>query len=151
MSQSLSDLLVHVVFSTKHRQALLRDRSLRSEMHAQLAGASKTLQCPAIIVGGVEDHIHLLARMSRTIAPADWIKEIKRVTSIWVKTREPKLAHFAWQAGYGAFSVSRSNVEVVSDYIRRQEEHHAKFDFQTEFRSLLQKHEIDYDERYVWD
>ena len=151
MSQSLSNILVHVVFSTKDRKPLLRNLDLRNQMHAQLGGASKTLNCPPIIVGGFEDHIHMLARQSRTIALSDWVKELKRVTSIWIKEESPNYALFAWQSGYGAFSVSQSQSAKAIKYIENQEAHHKTRDFKAEFRELLERHEIEYDERYVWD
>jgi len=150
MPQSLSNVIVHVVYSTKSRKAFLRDPQLREEMHKQLGGASKTLHCPPVIVGGSEDHVHLLARQSRTISLADWIKELKRTTSLWIKERDPRQKAFQWQAGYGAFSVSQSKVAQVVEYVENQEEHHRRFDFKTEFRRLLERHGIPYDERYVW-
>ena len=107
MPQSLSKVLVHIVFSTKDRKPYLRDLDIRKQMFAQLGGASKTLNCQSIIVGGIEDHIHLLAQQSRTIALADWVKELKRVTSIWIKEISSEHKSFAWQAGYGAPSVAR--------------------------------------------
>lgn len=143
--------MVHIVFSTKERRPYLPDPTLRDEMHRQLGGSSKTLNCAPILVGGVEDHVHILAKQARTISLADWIKELKRVTSLWIKGREPQLKDFAWQAGYGAFSVSQSDAPRVIEYIRGQEEHHKKFDFQTEFRTFLKRYEIEFDERYVWD
>ncbi|MFM9963037.1 MAG: transposase [Planctomycetaceae bacterium] len=151
MSQSLSNVIVHVVFSTKDRLPLLADKDIRAQMHAELGGTSKTLICPPIITGGVEDHIHLLARQSRTITLADWIKELKRVTSIWIKEKGPQFKDFAWQAGYGAFSVSQSQSGKVIEYIQKQEEHHKSKDFKTAFREFLERHAIEYDERYVWD
>ena len=151
MPQSLSNVIIHMVFSTKHRQPFLRETDLREEMHRQLGGASKTLDCPPIIVGGTEDHVHVLARQARTIRLADWIKELKRTTSVWVKERNRRQERFQWQAGYGAFFVSQSNTDQVVEYIANQEEHHRRFDFKTEFRALLDRHGIKYDERYVWD
>ena len=151
MSQSLSNILIHVVFSTKDRVPFLRDPDIRNQMHAELGGTSKTLNCPTLIVGGAEDHIHLLARESRTITLSEWVKELKRVTSIWIKEKSPQFETFAWQAGYGAFSVSQSQSGKVIKYIQEQETHHRKQDFKTEFREFLERHEIEYDERYVWD
>jgi putative transposase len=151
MSQSLSNVIVHVVFSTKDRCPFLRDRELRERLHSQLGGTSKTLNCPPIITGGVEDHIHLLARQSRTITLAEWVKELKRVTSIWIKEQSPRLDAFAWQSGYGAFSVSQSQRDKVAEYIEQQEEHHRTQDFKSEFRQFLIRHEVEFDERYVWD
>ena len=151
MPQSLSNLIIHLVYSTKIRKPFLRDDSVRDEMHRQLGGTSKTLGCPPLLVGGVEDHVHILARQARTITVADWVKELKRVTSLWIKEKHPDLQDFQWQAGYGAFSVSQSNADQVVKYIQEQKEHHKRFDFQTEYRGLLERHGIEYDERYVWD
>ncbi len=151
MSQSLANILIHIVFSTKGRIPFLQDPDIRSQMHAELGGTSKSVNCPPIIVSGVGDHIHMLARQSRTISLADWVKELKRVTSLWIKEKSPRHQDFAWQAGYGAFSVSPSQSSKVIQYIRDQEIHHRKHDFQAEFRELLERHGIEYDERYVWD
>jgi REP element-mobilizing transposase RayT len=151
MPQSLSAVYLHLVFSTKQRRPFLRDRDLREETHAYLGGISKALGCTPVRIGGVEDHVHLLARQSRTLSQAGWVKELKRSSSLWLKERDRAMCDFAWQAGYGAFSVSASNVEAVRDYIARQEEHHRKASFQDEFRAMLKKHGVTWDERYVWD
>ncbi|QDT69960.1 Transposase IS200 like protein [Planctomycetes bacterium MalM25] len=151
MPQSLANIAVHLVFSTKDRQPFLANDGLRAEVHNQLGGASKTLDCAPLIAGGVEDHVHVLVRMSRTITVSDWVKELKRVTSIWIKARDPKLGEFQWQAGYGAFSVSQSEITRVKAYIANQAEHHRERDFKEEFRLLLERHRIEFDERYVWD
>jgi REP element-mobilizing transposase RayT len=112
---------------------------------------SKQLDCPPILVGSVEDHLHLLARFGRTITQAEWVKELKRVSNLWLKERDRDYAGFAWQGGYADFSVSQSNLEQVKQYIAGQEEHHRKIGFQDELRALLRKHEIEWDENYVWD
>jgi putative transposase len=151
MSQSLSAVYLHAVFSTKERRPFLREASLRLEMHAFLGGVSRQLGCPSIIVGGTGDHIHQLIRFGRTITQADWIKEIKRASSLWIKQREPRLRNFAWQAGYGFFSVSLTDLDVIRRYIASQEEHHHIISFQDEFRSMLKQHGVEWDERYVWD
>ncbi len=151
MPQSLSNVLVHIVFSTKDRSPFLQDKEIRKLMHAELGATSKSLNCPSIAVGGVADHIHLLARQSRTICLSDWVKELKRVTSIWIKGQSPQLEAFTWQAGYGAFSVCQSQLDRVIKYIEDQEVRHLEKDFKTEFRQLLELHEMEYDERYVWD
>jgi putative transposase len=106
---------------------------------------------PAKLIGGVEDHIHALFNLSRTWCVADVVESIKTSTSKWIKTQAPELKLFSWQSGYGAFSVSRSNLGEVEDYIRRQKEHHRRQDFKDEFRGLLKRHDVEYDERYVWD
>jgi REP-associated tyrosine transposase len=148
MGQSLSNILIHAVFSTKERRPFLADVVFRDELHAMLGGASSTLECTPVIVGGVADHLHVLANLSRTISPADWIKEIKRVTSVWAKQHQPL---FGWQNGYGAFSVSQSMCTRVTEYIRDQESHHRKMDFQSELRELLRRNGVSFDEQYVWD
>ena len=106
---------------------------------------------PAKLIGGIADHIHALFNLSRTWCVADVVEAVKTSTSKWMKTQDPVLRAFSWQTGYGAFSVSRSNVETVEEYIRNQRVHHRVQDFKTEFRGLLKKHEVEYDERYVWD
>jgi putative transposase len=151
MPQSLSSVHIHLVFSTKGREPFLRGAEIREEMHAYLGGVSKKLDCFPLIVGGTEDHAHLLCRLARIISQADWVKEIKRVSSIWIKKREPALAAFAWQGGYGAFSVSASAIDKTREYIAGQQEHHKKLTFQDEYRTFLRKHGMEWDERYVWE
>jgi REP element-mobilizing transposase RayT len=152
MPQSLSAVYLHLVFSTKDRVPFLRDATVRESLHAYLGSVSGRLDCPTLIVGGVEDHVHLLARHGRRIAQSDWVKEVKRVSSTWIKEEYgSKYADFAWQAGYAVFSVSISNIDEVRHYIANQEEHHRKGTFQDELRALLRKHNIEWDERYVWD
>ncbi|MGH7950197.1 MAG: IS200/IS605 family transposase [Candidatus Binataceae bacterium] len=125
--------------------------SRRAGLHSYLGGVSKQLDCPPLLVGGVEDHVHLLARFGRTITQAEWVKELKRVSNLWLKERGRDYADFEWQGGYADFSVSQSNLEPVKQYIAGQEEHHRKIGFQDELRALLRKHELDWDEKYVWD
>ena len=151
MPQSLSAVYIHLVFSTKERRPFLRDKTTRDGLHAYLGGVSKTLECPPLIVGGVEDHVHLLCRFGRTMTQAEWVKEVKRVSNRWLKEQGREYADFEWQGGYADFSVSQSNLEQVKEYIAGQEEHHRKLTFQDELRALLRKHEIEFDERYVWD
>jgi len=149
--QSLSKILVHAVFSTKDRRPFLRDKSLREELHRYIGGILSRLECQTIIVGGVEDHVHLLCALSRTCDAASMIKEVKRGSSLWLKTKSPDLADFAWQNGYGIFSIGFSQIETARDYISTQEEHHREVSFQDEFRQFLRRYEIEFDERYVWD
>ena len=151
MPQSLSAVYIHLVFSTKDRRPWLRDRSLRQSLHAYVGSVSKQLDCPALIVGGVEDHVHLLARFARTITQADWVKELKRVSSAWLKGQTREYVDFQWQGGYADFGVSQSNLEQVTRYIANQEKHHKKMSFQDELRALLRKHNLEWDERYLWD
>ena len=151
MPQSLAKIILHSVFSTKDRRPFLRDKSLRDELHHYIGGILTRHDCQSLIVGGVEDHIHILSVLSRTLEPAEMIKEIKRGSSLWIKTKAPELQDFAWQNGYGIFSVGFSQIPSVRDYIAGQEEHHKKISFQEEFRELLRRYEIEFDERYVWD
>ena len=151
MPQSLSVVYVHYVFSTQDRVPFLVDKSLRQQLHAHIAEVSNRLACPAVIVGGVEDHIHALVRQGRTVSQADWVKEVKRVSSHWVKPQGAGLARFAWQSGYGAFSVSATETGGVRRYIEGQEEHHKVFSFKEEFLELLAAHGESWDERYVWE
>src|SRR6516165_2802734 len=106
MSQSLTQIYLHIIFSTKDRIPHLKDKPLRDTLHAYMAGICKNLESPALIIGGVEDHVHLLTRHSKNLAVAMFIREIKRSSSKWVKQERAELSDFHWQAGYGAFSVS---------------------------------------------
>jgi REP-associated tyrosine transposase len=141
MPQSLSAVYIHLIFSTKDRQPFFRDKTLRADLHKFLGGTSKTLSCPPIIVGGIEDHVHLLSRFGRTISQAEWVKELKRVSNLWLKNQG--LRNFQWQGGYADFSVSASNLERVKSYIANQEEHHRKIGFQDELRKLLTRHKVE--------
>jgi REP element-mobilizing transposase RayT len=130
---------------------VMHDTPTREALHSYLGGVSKQLDCPPLLVGGMEDHIHRLARFGRTITQAEWVKELKRVSNLWLKERGRDFANFEWQGGYADFSVSQSNLEQEKQSIPRQEEHHRKMDFQDELRALLRKHQTEWDEKYVWD
>jgi REP element-mobilizing transposase RayT len=151
MPQSFAQIYLHIVFSTKHRQPFLQHKPLREEMHAYLGGICRDLGSPSLIVGGVADHLHLLCRFGRMLAVSVFLRELKRESSKWVKTKDPELAQFHWQDGYGAFSLSPGHVGILTSYIARQEDHHSTESFQDEYRRLLEKYGIEYDERYVWD
>lgn len=150
MPQSLSAVYIHLVFSTKERRPFLRDDAIRAALHPYLGKISKQLGCAPIITGGVEDHVHLLARFARTITQAEWVKELKRVSNLWLKS-EYSILDFEWQGGYADFSVSASNLEQVKKYILNQPQHHRKMNFQDELRTLLRRHDVEWDERYIWD
>ncbi len=150
MPQSLSYLLTHIVFSTKDRAPVL-DAPVRLSLHAYLATVARNVDCECFRVGGVADHVHLAVRLSRTITMAHLIEELKTSSSKWLKTQSPALAAFAWQRGYGAFSVSPSDLNPLLHYIDTQEDHHKTRTFQDEYRAFLKKYGIEYDERYVWD
>ena len=151
MSQSLVKNLVHLVYSTKHRKSWIPE-SIRDSLWAYQAGVFKELESPALIIGGVEDHVHALFMLSKNYALKKIVEEVKKASSKWMKTTDGTgNKDFTWQAGYAGFSVSESNVPVVKEYIRNQAEHHKKVSFQDELRLLLKRHGIEYDERYIWD
>ena len=152
MPQSLAKVTVHLVFSTKNRVPDLRDRELRKELYAYMAAILRDrVDSPALLINGVEDHLHALVTLSRKFAIMNVVAEAKKETSKWLKRQAPQLSDFSWQVGYGAFSVSESNIVDVRRYIENQEEHHKKLTFQEEFRKLCERHGLEIDERYVWD
>lgn len=150
MPQSLSSVLIHLVFSTKNREPWIR-ASVEGELHAYLGGILRDINCPSLTIGGTVDHVHILFALSRTWAISDVVEEVKTGSSKWIKTINPMFQNFHWQAGYGAFSIGQSGVENLTRYIARQHEHHYRQAYQDEFRGLLARYEIPYDERYVWD
>lgn len=150
MSQSLANVLIHVVFSTKNRMPFIQ-ADIEDELYAYLATACRSLGCPALKVGGTEDHVHLLCSLARTTTIADLLEGIKADSSKWIKTKGARYKDFAWQNGYGAFSIGQSQVETLKGYISRQKQHHRQRTFQDELRAILKRYEVDYDERYVWD
>jgi REP element-mobilizing transposase RayT len=150
MPQSLSFLLVHVIFSTKDRMPRI-DESVRPALYAYLATVVRNAKCECYRVGGVADHVHLAIRLSRTTAVAELVEDLKSSLSKWIKTQSPAVSKFAWQRGYGAFSVGPTDLNALIAYIDAQETHHRKRDFQEEFRALLKKYGVECDERYMWD
>jgi putative transposase len=151
MPQSLAQVYLHIIFSTRERRTFLSEPGLRQEMHAYMAAILKDRDCPALLINGPADHVHILCRLSKSEAIGKLIGETKRLTSLWIKRRTPDLADFNWQNGYGAFSVSASNIQAVQKYISGQEEHHQTVSFQEELKTFLEKHGVPYDERYLWD
>jgi len=150
MGQSLAAIYVHLVFSTKSRKPFIQDPDIRDELHNYLGGLCNTHGATVVRVGGTEDHVHILYRQSRTEDLSNTIRRVKAVSSSWFKDRSGS-EEFAWQAGYGAFSVGIREIDAVVKYINSQEEHHRKVSFQDEFRRLLDEFKIAYDEKYVWD
>jgi putative transposase len=149
MPQSLARNVIHLIFSTKNREPFILTE-IRDELLRYLTGTLNALKCPTIKVGGVADHVHIfLFCLSRTMPLSKVVEEVKKSSSKWMK--EQGVAGFYWQNGYGAFSVSPSNEGAVKGYIGRQEEHHKTKTFQEEYREFLKKHNIEWDERYVWD
>jgi len=151
MPQSLSAVYLHLVFSTKERRPLFADADLRARLHEYIGAVSRELDCPPLQVGGVTDHVHLLARSGREISQSEFVKEIKRVSSRWLKSQGAAFKDFEWQGGYAVFSVSPSNLDRVRDYVADQERHHRRFDYQSELRTLLRRHGLEWSEKFLWD
>jgi len=150
MSQSLVKNLVHLVYSTKHREPWI-PKTNRDALFAYQAGIFQEWESPALIIGGVEDHVHALFALSKNHPLKKVVEEVKKSSSKWMKSDGSRNPAFTWQSGYAAFSVSQSNVKEVQRYIERQEEHHGRMSFQDELRALFQRHGIEFDERYAWD
>jgi putative transposase len=150
MPQSFSCLHVHLIFSTKNREPLIVPE-LAKELYPYIGGIARNRKCTLLRIGGVEDHVHLLVRMARDIAVSEFVNAVKSVSSGWIHETFPAYQKFAWQHGYAAFAVSLSGVDDVVEYIDGQTEHHRKRTFQEELRTFLDKHGIEYDERYMWD
>jgi len=141
---------MHIVFSTKHREKLIHP-PYEEKIHAYLGGICKQQNCQPLIVGGYQDHIHILCQLSQNIKLAKLVELAKSHSSKWIKTLDTNLSNFYWQNGYGAFSVNPSDVDVVTKYIQNQHEHHREKDFRKEYINFLDKYHVDYDKRYVWD
>jgi putative transposase len=150
MAQSLSKILVHLIFSTKNREAIIRDE-IRDKLHRYSASILKEWDSPAVLINSVEDHIHILFSLSKNHSISKIVEEIKKASSKWIKGKGNAYGGFYWQSGYGAFSVSQSNAAEVERYIGNQKEHHRHKTFQDEFREFLNRYEVPFDERYVWD
>ncbi len=149
MAHTYTNLLIHVTFSTAGRAPLLTD-AIRADVHAYLGGIFRELDAIPIAIGGTADHIHLLTRLPTNLALADCLRTAKTNSSRWVGERFPQQRKFAWQGGYGAFSVSESRRAAVIRYIRDQAQHHRRISFQDEFLALLKNHRVEFDERYIW-
>jgi len=149
MAQSLSKIIVHVVFSTKNRQPIL-SAAIRNDLFAYIAGILKSLDCVTLAINGTEDHVHALVIMARTISLSKMIQAMKGGSTRWLNLQTITTNHFAWQAGYGAFSVSESQIAKVVNYIARQDEHHRRTTFQDELTSLLKKHNVEFDGQHLW-
>ncbi len=150
MPSTLTNLLYHVVFSTKGRQPEIVS-GFRQDLYAYLGGIIRSENGRLIEIGGTSNHVHILARFSPAVSVSDMLKMIKGNSSRWVNKSGKRPARFAWQKGYGAFSVSESGCEAVVNYIRNQEAHHRKMTFKEEFKLLLDKHRVEYDEEHLWD
>ena len=150
MARTYTNLMVHFIFSTKHREPTISS-GLAGELYAYMGGIFRNHRSVLIAAGGMADHVHLLSVVSPVVAPSELIRMVKGDSSRWINDTRRVPGHFGWQRGYGGFSVSESQKMKVMDYIARQEEHHRKKTFQEEYVEFLVKHGIRYDERYLWD
>jgi REP element-mobilizing transposase RayT len=148
MPQSLANILIHVIWSTKERRPFITN-DVRPQLHGYMAGILKDIESPARVINSVADHAHILCQLSKNLAVCKLVEEVKKSSSKWMK--EQGVKEFAWQNGYGVFSVSQSNVIAVRKYIEGQAEHHKKRDFKDEFREFCKRYNVAIDERYVWD
>jgi REP element-mobilizing transposase RayT len=149
MAQSLTKIVIHAVFSTKNREPLLTT-AIRSNLFAYIVGILNSSDCITLAINGTEDHVHGLIVMAKTISLSKMMEEMKGGSSRWLNSQVATKGRFAWQAGYGAFSVSESQIPKVAGYIAGQEEHHRQTTFQDELLSLLKKHRIEFDEQHLW-
>ena len=150
MAQSLAKIYAHIIFRTKNQDILIDD-NVRVELHRYMIGILNKWECPALKIGSVEDHVHILCMLSRNYPVKKILEEVKKGSSKWLKTKGSRYSNFQWQNGYGIFSVSQSKIESVDKYIENQKEHHRRESFQDEYRRFLKAYNIEYDERYVWD
>jgi putative transposase len=150
MAQSLSKILVQIIFSTKDRFPFLSDRELRRQMHAYLARVFYEHESPAIEVGGMEDHLHIACLLSRNYSVSEIIRKAKANSSTWAKGQGLWCSKFTWQGGYAVFSIDPSAINSMQEYIRNQDEHHRRYTFQEEYLAILRKYHMEYDERYLW-
>jgi putative transposase len=149
MAHTFTSVLIHAVFSTSGRTPSLTE-TMRPEMHAYLGGIIREMGAVPIVVGGTADHVHILTKMPSNVSVAECLRVTKTNSSRWAKERWPQRRSFAWQGGYGAFSVSESRRGDAIRYIQNQEKHHRRISFQEEFLKLLKSHGVEYDERYIW-
>ena len=149
MANTYTALFYHIIFSTKNRVSFLTPE-IEPRVWEYIGGVARKHQMIALQVGGMADHIHALVMSPPTLAPSNIAKFLKGDSSKWLHEEFPHLSKFAWQEGYGGFTVSKSNLPTVIHYIQNQREHHRTMTFQEEYREFLQKHEIEYDERYIW-
>jgi putative transposase len=150
MPQSLSSILIHLVFSTKNREPFIT-AEIEAELYRYMATIFRDHNSPSLIIDGTTDHVHVLYALSRTMTVADLVEEVKTGSSKWMKTKGREFRNFHWQRGYGAFSIGQSNVAELKRYIRNQKQHHRRVTFQDEYRKFLKRYEIGFDEQYVWD
>ena len=150
MPATYSRILLHFVFSTKQRSRMIT-ADLQSRLYAYIGGIVRDEKGALYEIGGMPDHVHLLIRWRTDESVATLMRNVKSHSSLWVHQTFPTMSAFAWQEGYGVFSVSESQIEMVHNYIRNQEHHHHVTTFEEEFVAFLKAHNVEYDERYIWN
>ena len=149
MAQTLTRILIHLIFSTKNRVDLITPE-IEPELYPYMGGIARNLESPALAINGTANHVHLLVSLSKNLALSKFLEHLKKDSSIWIKTKGREFANFHWQDGYGGFSIGESQVPAVKRYIARQKEHHRTVTFEEEFLAFLKKYNVPYDERYIW-
>lgn len=150
MSQSLVRIIGHIIFSTKNRQPFLTPDA-RPSLYAYMAGILKEAECAPILIGGTEDHVHVLSGLSKNLAPCQIVQQLKESSSKWIKQRGKEFTSFHWQNGYAGFSIGESGIVRAKRYIANQEIHHQRVSFEDELRRFFRTYKVEFDERYVWD
>ena len=150
MAATLTSVLLHFTFSTKHRESLI-PVDIFPELFAYMGGVCRDMKSPLLHAGGVADHVHLLVSLGKTVAYADLMMHVKRASSMWIKNARPGLSQFAWQDGYFCFSVGHDAIDDVRAYFDRQAEHHRTRGFQEEMLAFLKKYGVEYDPKYLWE
>ena len=150
MPQFLTQIQIHLIFSTNHRAPLIKDK-IRDRLHHYIGVVLKNHNCPVTLVNSTEDHVHILFELDRAVTIKSAVQEVKNKTAVWMKTQGPEFSAFAWQVSYGAFAVSKSAIPAALSHISNQPNYHKKSSFQDEFRAALKEQGLEYDERYVWD
>jgi putative transposase len=149
LSQSLSKIVLHIVFSTKHREPLILKKT-QSDLHAYLAGICRTIGSNAYRIGGTDNHIHLACSLPRTLTVSKLLEELKKASSAWIKKQDPRYGSFSWQSGYGVFSIGQSQLAALMRYIDSQQEHHRTRTFKEELLDLLETNGVEYHEKYLF-
>lgn len=150
MTHTISRCYLHIVFSTKHRRPLIRPH-VESDLHEYMERVCRRLQCFPLMIGGFFDHVHILCILSDKISLDDLVGDLKRESTRWITTKGEGLDDFTWQDGYGAFSVSAAEIELLKHYIQHQHRHHSNLLFEDEYKRMLNEYELEYDEKYLWD
>jgi putative transposase len=150
MASTLTKVLLHITFSTKHREAMIPE-AIEPDLYAYIGGICRRMESPLLAMGGTSDHVHMMVSLGKTVRLSDLMLEVKRDSSNWIKEKDPGLGAFGWQDGYFAFSIGESAVEAHRAYIGKQKEHHRTVDYKDEVRLFLRKYGVAWDERYIWE